>query len=111
MAEDFVTRTEYLEHQKVADAEREAILAANQRQNERLEKIEHDVESIHELALSVNTLATNMQHMLEELKTQGERLDRLEKKDGDMWRNFAKAIVTGVAMLIVGYVFGKMTGQ
>lgn len=110
MNDEYVTRAECLEHQKVTNAERENLVEANKRQDARLKKLEETVETIHDLAISVNTLATNMQHMLDELKNQGDRLTTLEKKDGDMWRNLLKGLVTGVAMLAIGYIFGTLTG-
>lgn len=99
MAEEFVTRIECEERKREDD-----------RQNERIRFLEDKVDKINDLTVSINTLATNVAHMVEEIKSQGNRIESLEKKDGDMWRSVVKSLITGIVSLAVGYVFGKMTG-
>lgn len=99
MAEEFVTRIECEERKREDD-----------RQNERIKFLEEKVDKINDLTVSINTLATNMTHMVDEIKSQGTRIESLEKKDGDMWRSVVKSLATGIVALLVGYVFGKMTG-
>lgn len=107
---DFVLRAEYLESKRSAETEHEMLKAEDKRQNDRIDKLEIAVGEIHELAMSVNTLATNMEHMLEEIKSQGKRLSAIEAKDGDMWRSTVKYIITAIAGIIIGFVFKGVFG-
>lgn len=52
----------------------------NKRQNHRLEKLEEAVEKANEIAVSVKSLAINMNNMVTEMTKQGERLEKLEQK-------------------------------
>lgn len=77
------------------------------RQNYRIGKLEKDVEENQKLVVSVEKLAISVQSMVEEQKAQGERLETLENRDGEMWRKvFAHAITT-----IVGIVLGFFLRQ
>lgn len=104
---EYVTKAEYLEHKKTLIAEQNTLIAENNRQNVRLERLEVMADEVKNLALSANTLATNMQHILEEIQNHALRLGKLESKDGDMWRSIIQCIVTGIATLLLGFVFGK----
>ena len=104
---EYVTTVEYTEYKRTADIQCQMLIAEDNRQNARINELEKSVSEFHDLALSVNTLATNMEHMLEELRDQGKRLDVIESKDGDMWRSAMKCIVTGIITLVVGFVVGQ----
>lgn len=103
----YVTAAEYSEYKQRADAQRQTLIDENDRQNARIGDLEKSIQEFHSLALSVNSLATNMEHMVEELKAQGKRLDAIESKDGDMWRTVVKCILTGVITLVVGFIVGQ----
>lgn len=77
----------------------------HKRQNHRIDKLEKGLEETHNLALSVERLATSVQAMVEEQKEQGERLENLESRDGEMWRKAIGYIVTTVIGIVVGYIF------
>lgn len=104
---EYVTVVEYAEHKKTVDVQCQMLIAEDNRQNDRIDDLEKSVSEFHSLALSVNSLATNMEHMVEELKAQGKRLDAIESKDGDMWRTVMKCVVTGVVTLVVGFIVGQ----
>lgn len=104
---EYVTAVEYAEHKKTVDIQCQMLIAEDNRQNDRIDDLEKSVSEFHSLALSVNSLATNMEHMVEELKAQGKRLDAIESKDGDMWRTAMKCIVTGIVTLVVGFIVGQ----
>lgn len=107
---EYVLRVEYNESKKSAEIEHQALRAEDARQNERITKLEGSVGDIHELAISVNTLATNMEHMLAEVQAQGNRLTAIEAKDGDMWRSTMKYVVTAIVGIVVGFVFKSVFG-
>lgn len=87
MAEDYVA--------EVTCKERcERLEDADKRQNERLDQLERRTEEINHLAVSVKELATTMKQMLEEQKTQGTRIAKLEERDGQKWREAVKTVIT-----------------
>jgi septal ring factor EnvC (AmiA/AmiB activator) len=81
--------------------------AEHKRQNKRIEVIEDHVEEIAKLATSVERLAVSVDHMVQELKDQGERLKALEDRDGDKWRTVGMYIGTSIIGLIIGYLASK----
>ena len=55
-------------------AELERIHDEDKRQNKRLDAVEESVKEIHDISRAVDRLATNMEHMLREQISLGERL-------------------------------------
>lgn len=109
MADDsYLTRVEYEAYKEVVHKEHELLVHENNRQNERLALLESKMEGIKDLTISINTLATDMRHMLEELQAQGKRLESLESKDGNMWRGLVQNALYGVVALVIGFIFGKL---
>lgn len=98
MPEDAISRKEHEEFAKRIDAE-------NTRQNRRIEILETNMESLHSLANSVSKLAGNMESMLKEQEKQGERLSKLEGRDGEMWKTVTVYVITAVIGIIIGVVF------
>lgn len=72
----------------------------NDRQNHRLSDLERIALEANGILASVERLATNMEHMAKEQAKQGERLDKLEGKDGEMWRT----AITHVLLVVIGGV-------
>lgn len=86
----------------------EKLEAEDNRQNKRLEKIENHMEGIDKIAVSVEKLAINMEHMLAEQKSQSERLKVIEDRDGDKWRNVVSYLVTAIISITLGYFASKL---
>lgn len=99
--EDLVYRPEYEEFKKRMQEE-------NHRQNRRIELLEKNTQQISALASSVERLAVNMENMLKNQETQGERLEALEARDGEMWRKVVGYIMTAVVGILIGYVFKQI---
>ena len=97
---DTITRAEHEEFVKRMDE-------ANHRQDKRLEALEKTVEQIHTLALSVKELAVSIQNMASEQKKQGECLEALESRDGEMWRKVIVIVLTAVASATATFLFTK----
>ena len=77
--EDTISRREHDEFAKRIEAE-------EHRQNRRIELLEESVKQNAELTLSVGKLASSVEQMAKEQAHQGERLETLESRDGEMWR-------------------------
>lgn len=52
-----------------------------------------------------------MESMLKEQVQQGQRLEVLEKRDGEMWRKVVGYIITAVIGGIIGYIFNMIGGS
>lgn len=80
----------------------EQIEAENDRQNARIGTLEKEMKTITQLTISVQRLADNMQHMLEEQRKQGERLEKLEAKPAESWDEMKKTIVNTIVGAAAG---------
>lgn len=78
------------------------------RTNKRLSILEETVKRIGELTASIEKLATNMQNMTDVQKEQGQKLEALEARDGQMWRKVVGHLVTSIISIIVGYLFAQI---
>ncbi len=96
--DDFITRHEHEEFAKRIDAE-------NSRQNSRLEHLDIEVKKYGEIIVSIERLTNTMEQMVQVQKDQGDRLEELESRDGKIWREVAKYILTFIIGLILSFVF------
>lgn len=96
-----VTRAEYEEFRIRLEQE-------DARQNRRIELLENSVKEWGTLTTSVHELAISMKNMLKEQEQQGKRLEALEKRDGEKWRQATGYVVTVVIGIVVGYIFKQI---
>lgn len=96
-----ITRAEHDEFRRRLEEE-------NQRQNKRIELLETSVREISVLTASVEKLALSMENMAKEQEKQGERLEVLEQRDGEMWRKVIGYIITAVVSVTVGFIFSRI---
>lgn len=99
--EDYITRAEHGEFCKRMEAE-------DNRQNRRIGELEETVRQIGTLTTSVEKLAMSIEAMVREMEQQGERLEALESRDGEMWRKAMAYLATAVIGAVVGYVFKQI---
>ncbi len=99
--EDYITRAEHGEFCKRMEAE-------DTRQNRRIGELEETVRQIGTLTTSVEKLAMSIEAMVREMEQQGERLEALESRDGEMWRKAMAYLATAVIGAVVGYVFKQI---
>lgn len=98
---NYVTMELHEEYAKRMDEE-------HKRQNYRIDKLEKDVEKNNKLVVSVEKLAISVQLMVEEQKAQGERLDTLESRDGEMWRKVLGYAITTLVGIVIGFVLKQI---
>lgn len=98
--EDFISRQEHKEFVQRMEDEHKRI-------NRRMEILENVTNQIHELTLSVKEIAFSTKDIKEEQKAQGNRLEALEARDGEMWRKVTGYVITAVIGIVVGYVFNQ----
>ena len=93
-----ITRAEHEEFCKRVEEE-------DHRQNKRLEVLEEQTKQFIDLVLSVRELAQSVKQLAETQKAQGEKLDELENRDGEMWRRVSGYVITAIIGLVLGYLF------
>lgn len=93
-----ITRAEHEEFCKRVEAE-------DHRQNKRLEILEEQTKQFTDLVLSVRELAQSVKQLAEIQEAQGEKLDELENRDGEMWRKVSSYVITAIIGLVLGYLF------
>lgn len=99
--EDAITRREHEEFSKRMSEE-------NERQNKRIDLLEQSILQVNDLISSVKILAVNMENMLTEQKKQGDRLEKLESRDGEKWRTVTSYILTLIIGALISYGLSKV---
>lgn len=103
-----ITRAEHEEFCRRMEAENKRLEDENKRQNRRIDELEENARQISSLAASTEKLAVNMENMLKVQEQQGERLERLESRDGEMWRKVTGYVITAVIGIVVGFIFTRI---
>lgn len=80
----------------------------HKRQNKRLGLLEKQTEQITDIAMSTKELAISVKQMAEEQREQGNRLEKLEGRDGEMWRKVVGYVITAVIGILIGFVFRQI---
>ena len=96
-----ITRAEHEEFRKRMEEE-------HKRQNSRIGVLEERVDAVTDLALSVKELALSVKQMAETQKAQGEKLEKLEQRDGEMWRKIVGYVVTTIIGIMIGFMFKQL---
>lgn len=96
-----ISRAEHNEFAKRMEEE-------HNRQNHRISLLEGNLKQINELTISVKEMAVSMKQMLEELREQGDRLEKLEGHDGEMWRKVVGYAITAIVGIVIGFVFNQI---
>ena len=98
---NYILRQEHDEFARRIDAE-------DERQNRRIFLLEETVRQINDLTVSVKEMAVNMANMLEELKKQGERVDKLEREPAEAHKQIKMVIITAVISAIITAVLALL---
>ena len=73
--------------------------------NHRVSELEKVVKKINDLTISISEMSITMKQMIEEIKTQGGRIEEIEARDGEMWRKVVGHVVTCAVGIVIGYIF------
>ena len=108
MDQDFISRREHEAFSELMKSENQRLRDENDRQNKRISALEDSVQEISKLAANTEKLAANMENMLKAQEQQGQRLEKLEGRDGEMWRKVVGYIATAVVGIILGFIFTQI---
>ncbi len=103
-----ISRAEHEAFSKFMESENKRLSDENDRQNKRLDILETNSKQLTTLATSVEKLALSIENMAKEQASQGERLETLESRDGEMWRKVTGYIITAIIGIIVGSIFTQV---
>ena len=98
MDDTTISRAEHEEFAKRIEEE-------NHRQNRRIEILEKNMQQLAALTSSVEKLAYSIEGMVKEQESQGNRLEKLESKDGEKWLSVSNYVITVIIGLVLGYIF------
>lgn len=96
---------------EVMSAELRRLYDEEARQNKRLDLLEQGIAESRKLALSVEKLAINMEHMLTEQKEQGQRLEKLEAAPAEQWSNMKKTVFNTLVGALAGALAAGVLGM
>lgn len=96
-----ITRAEHEEFRRRMEEE-------HNRQNSRIKLLEEQTKQVTDIAISVRELALSVKQMAETQKEQSEKLEKLEERDGEMWRKVVGYIVTAIVGIVIGFVFKQI---
>lgn len=80
----------------------------HKRIHHRISDVEETVKEIHGLAASVERLAASVEQMAQVQRSHTEQIDRLESRDGEMWRKVVGYAATAVVGIVIGYIFTQI---
>lgn len=99
--ENMIGREEHEEFARRMDDEHNRI-------NHRLKKLEDAVHQIGELTASVERLASSVESMAKSQAKHENRLENLENRDGEKWREVSSHIITTLIGAIVTFLLMKL---
>ena len=108
-----LTRAEHEEFARRMVAENKRLEDENTRQNRRLEQLENTVNQIvvqqlTTLTGTIQALKTSVDNTIKEQAAIGERVKKLEDKDGDMWRTAVKYVLSAVVGGVVVFMLTQI---
>ena len=108
-----LTRAEHEEFARRMTAENKRLEDENTRQNRRLEQLENTVNQIvvqqlTTLTGTIQALKTSVDNTIKEQAAIGERVKKLEDKDGDMWRTAVKYVLSAVLGGLVVFILSRI---
>lgn len=103
-----ITRAEHEEFRRAMETENQRLADEDNRQNKRIEVLEENVRQIGALTTSVEKLALSIESMVKEQEQQGKRLEVLEGRDGEKWRQVTGYVITTVIGIILGFLFTQI---
>lgn len=83
-------------------AELDRVHDEDKRQNHRLDDLETKMLAVEQMNISMHELAINTNNIAQEMKKQGDRLEKLEKKPGESWNNVQNMVLSAVVSALCG---------
>ena len=101
MAEEYILRQEHEEFARRLEDE-------HTRLGKRISILEQNAQRITDLTVEIKELTLQIKTMVAEMGKHGERLDKLEARDGERWRQVTSYVVTAIAGAVVAFLMAKI---
>lgn len=108
MEGQYVSMEVHKEFEKRMISENERLADEDKRQNKRIDALEDTVRQIGDLTASVKELAVSMKNMAKLQEQQGQDIEELKNRDGNMWRTVVSYLATTIAGAIVMYALTQI---
>ncbi len=108
MADEYLLRSVHDEYEARMGIEIKRLADEDNRQNNRIDKLEKQQEHITELTISVKELAVEVKNMVGELALQNTRIQTLEARDGEKWRKIVGYVATALIGGALGFVLNTL---
>lgn len=110
MEQNYLPRAEHEEFARRMTAENGRLEDENKRQNRRIEQLENTVnqvilQQLTTLTGTIQGLKTSVDTTIRDQAAIGERVKKLEDRDGDMWRTAVKYVLSAVIGGLVTFAF------
>ncbi len=99
-----ISRAEHEEFCRRMEIENKRLADEDKRLGRRITLLEDTTRQIQELATNVERLAVSMENMAKTQAEQASRLDDLEARDGEKWRQVTGYIITAITGIILGFI-------
>lgn len=99
-----ISRAEHDEFCKRMEIENKRLADEDKRLGKRIEALENITKQMQELTTNVERLALSMENMTRVQVEQSERLNGLEARDGEKWRQVTGYIITAIIGVLIGLV-------
>lgn len=70
----------------------------------RVDELEDGAKAIQDIVISINKIAINVETLTEEMKKQGDRLDKIEQEPAKNWNSVKIATITTIIGIILGAI-------
>ncbi|MCD8308871.1 MAG: hypothetical protein LUD19_03370 [Clostridia bacterium] len=108
-------RGEHEEFRKTIEAKFEVLTAEDKRLNERLKAVEGVNKQLTDMNVTLQKQADNIGEMNRNIanltkarEDDTERLEKLENRDGEMWRKVVSYSITAVISIVLGFIFAQI---
>lgn len=113
MDQNYLPRAEHEEFARRMTTENERLKDEDNRQNRRIEQLETTVNQIvlqqlTALTGTIQALQTSVETTIKDQAAIGERVKKLEDRDGDMWRTAVKYVLSAVIGGLVTFAFVQL---
>lgn len=108
-----IDRAEHKEFERRMDVELKRLADEDARQNKRLDILEDNlnrivIQQLTSLTTTIEKLNLSVSNILKEQAEISKRVEKLENRDGDMWRTAVKYALTALVGGLVAFAFARL---
>ena len=107
-----IDRAEHKEFERRIDVEMKRLADEDNRQNKRLDKLEDNlnqviIQQLTSLTTTIEKLNLSVSNILKEQAEISKRVEKLENRDGDLWRSAVKYVLSAIVGGVIAFAFAQ----